>query len=276
MTPTPSTATGLTGERLCVRYHARQPFVLNEVSLAIPPGKISAFIGPNGSGKSTLLKTLARQLKPESGRVLLDGADLAQFAPRQLAQRIGILFQENIAPGDLTVERLVYHGRYPHRKLFEPLTAEDHEAVAKALRLTGVAALRERRVSHLSSGQRQLSWVAMLLAQAPDCLFLDEPTTFLDLAHQFDVMDCLQRLNRQLGQTIVLVVHDLNLAARYADRLFALRDGRLVATGPPAEVLTPETIRRVFDVETRVLDDGPQGLRFCLPVKKSAAGESPS
>lgn len=265
--PAPAPA-GLVGEHLCVRYHSRQPLILDGVSLQIPPGKIAAFIGPNGSGKSTLLKTLARQLMPEAGRILLDGEDIATLAPRQLAQRLGILFQENIAPGDLAVEGLAYHGRYPHRRLFESLTPDDHDAVEEALQLTGVASLRERRLSHLSSGQKQLAWIAMLLAQEPRYLFLDEPTTFLDLAHQFDVMDCLRRLNRQLGKTVVLVVHDLNLAARYADCIFALRNGRLVAAGPPAAVLTPDTLRTVFDVETRVIRDDEHRFLFCMPVGK--------
>jgi len=259
----------IVSERLCVRYHVRQPFVLTDVSLDIPPGKITAFIGPNGSGKSTLLKTLARQLVPESGRVLFDGEDIATLAPRQLAQRLGILFQENIAPPDLTVEGLAYHGRYPYRRLFESLTAEDHDAVETALKLTGIADLRDRRLNHLSSGQKQLAWIAMLLAQQTGCLFLDEPTTFLDLAHQFDVMDCLRRLNRQLGKTIVLVVHDLNLAARYADCLFALRDGRLVASGVPEKVLTVETLQAVFDVRTRMIRDDETGTLHCLPISRS-------
>lgn len=264
-------STGLVAEHLCVRYHRHQSLIIDDLSLQIPPGKITTFIGPNGSGKSTLLKTLARQLVPETGRVLLDGQDISTLSPRQFAQRLGILFQENIAPADLTVEGLAYHGRYSHRRLFESLTSEDHDMVEEALRLTGMSRLRESQLSHLSSGQKQLAWIGMLLAQAPHHLFLDEPTTFLDLAHQFDVMDCLRRLNEKLGKTIVLVVHDLNLAARYADHLFALRDGKIVAEGEPSKVLTPDILRRVFDVETRIIPDEGQRSLFCVPVGKSTS-----
>ena len=241
--------------------------VIGDVSLSIPPGRITALIGPNGSGKSTLLKTLARQLLPEAGQVLLDGRDIATLPPRQLAQRIGILFQENIAPGDLTVEDLAHHGRYPHRRLFESLTPEDHAAVEEALRLAGVASLRQRRLSHLSSGQKQLAWIAMLLAQEPHYLFLDEPTTFLDLEHQLDVMECLRRLNRDAGKTIVLVMHDLNLAARYADHLFALQAGRIVASGLPGAVLSQAILREVFNIEAEILRDHDGRILACTPVR---------
>jgi iron complex transport system ATP-binding protein len=259
----------LSGERLTVRYHAGLPAVIDGESIRIPVGKITALIGPNGSGKSTLLKTLARQLVPEAGRVILDGRDIATLPPTQLAQKLGILFQENLAPGDLTVEELAYHGRHPHRRLFESLTPADHDAVEEALRLADLGALRNRPLRNLSAGQRQLAWIAMAVAQSPHYLFLDEPTTFLDLAHQFDVMDLVLRLNRELGKTIVLVAHDLNLAARYADHIFAMRDGHIVASGAPPEVLTVDTLRRVFNVEIRVIRDEAQKTFFCVPVKKA-------
>lgn len=267
--PAPSNP-GLAGERLCVRYHPHQPMVIGDVSLSIPAGKITALIGPNGSGKSTLLKTLARQLRPEAGQVLLDGRDIATLSSRQLAQRIGILFQENIAPGDLTVEELAHHGRYPHRRLFETLTSEDHAAVNDAMRLTGVIELRQRRLNHLSSGQKQLAWIAMLLAQEPQYLFLDEPTTFLDLEHQLDVMECLHRLNREAGKTIVLVMHDLNLAARYADHIFALQTGRVVASGLPAVVLSKAILSEVFNIEAEIIRDNDGRILACVPHRVAA------
>jgi iron complex transport system ATP-binding protein len=244
--------------------------IIGDVSLAIPPGQITALIGPNGSGKSTLLKTLARQLSPEAGQVLLDGSDIATLSPRQLAQRIGILFQENNAPGDLTAEGLVHHGRYPHRRLFESLTVEDYATVDEALRLAGVVPLRQRRLNHLSSGQKQLAWIAMLLAQEPQYLFLDEPTTFLDLEHQLDVMECLRRLNRDAGKTIVLVMHDLNLAARYADHIFALQAGRIVASGPPAAVLSKAILQQVFNIEAEIIRDDAGHIVACVPVRVAA------
>lgn len=261
---------GLGGTGLTVRYQKERPPVLVEQSIDIPRGKISVFIGPNGSGKSTLLKTLARQLIPEAGAVILDGRDMASLTPRAIALRLGILFQENTAPNDLTVEELVCHGRYPHRRLFEALTTEDRQAVEKALDLCGATALRHRPISQVSAGQKQLAWIAMLLAQSPEYVFLDEPTTFLDLAHQFDVMNLVRRLNRELGSTLVISVHDLNLAARYADHIFALRDGRLVASGPPEDVLTVERLRAVFEVETRLFRDEETGALHCVPLGRTA------
>jgi iron complex transport system ATP-binding protein len=266
---TPLPSSGLVGNALTVRYRKDQRAIIAGQSIEIPVGRITVFVGPNGSGKSTLLKTLARQLSPETGSVVLDGRDIATLSAQQFACRLGILFQENTAPHDLTVEALVLHGRYPHRKLLESLTQEDHEVVEQALTMTGVADLRDHPVNQLSSGQKQLAWIAMLLAQAPQYMFLDEPTTFLDLAHQFDVMDLIGRLNRELGKTVVLIVHDLNLAARYADHIFALRDGRIVAAGAPADVLTVETLREVFDVEARIIRDETTGTLHCVPAGRA-------
>ena len=265
--PAPETS-AIAGESLRVRYDPRLPAVLDGVTLYIPSGRITALVGPNGSGKSTLLKTLARQLSPEAGRVEMNGRDLRSLPARELARSLGILFQEHVAPGDLTVEELVRHGRYPHSGWFSSPTPEDAEAVEEALRLTGMEALRQRPVGQLSGGQRQLAWVAMALAQQPRLLFLDEPTTFLDLAHQFELMDLLQHLKRTTGMTLVVVLHDLNLAARYADHLVVLREGRIVAEGPPAELLTPDLLRSVFEIEARLLRDDA-GWLHCLPMGKA-------
>lgn len=263
---TDQSGTGLSGAGLTIRYEKDRPAVISGQTIMIPPGKVSIFIGPNGCGKSTLLKALARQLAPESGALLLDGRDIAEMSGREIALRLGILFQENSAPNDITVEELACHGRYPHRRLFEALTADDMAAVVKALDLCGATALRDRPVSQISSGQKQLAWIAMLLAQAPHYLFLDEPTTFLDMAHQFDVMNLVRKLNRELGNTIVISVHDLNLAARYADCIFAMRDGRIVASGTAEDVLTVETLGAVFDVETRIYRDMETGALHCMPI----------
>jgi iron complex transport system ATP-binding protein len=262
---------GISGEQLRVRYDPRESLVIDGESIRIPMGKITALIGPNGSGKSTLLKTLARQLKLEAGQVILDGRDIATLPSIELARNLGILFQENVAPNDLTVEELVFHGRHPHRRLFESLTGEDRVAVEEALRVSDLTALRHRPLNELSSGQRQLAWIAMVVAQAPRYFFLDEPTTFLDLAHQFDVMDLVKRLNRDLGKTVVLVLHDLNHAARYADHIFALQSGRIVATGTPSEVLSVETLRRVFDVETEIVRDEKRQTFFCVSIGRTAS-----
>ena len=262
-------AKGIHGQVLRLRYDPKQSLVIDEQSLSIEDGKVSALIGPNGSGKSTLLRALARQLLPDSGSVILDGRDIATLPTPELARNLGMLFQEHIAPGDLTVEQLVYHGRFPHRRLFDSLTEEDNAAVEGALRMANIAEVRQRQLGELSGGQKQLAWIAMALAQSPRYLLLDEPTTFLDLAHQFDVMDLIRRLNRELGKTIVLVMHDLNLAARYVDYLFAMRSGKIVASGTPAEVLTTDTLRRVFDVETRIIHDDPLQSMFCIPVGRA-------
>ena len=267
-TPDPA-SNGIAGEQLFVRYDPRRPVVINGVSIRIPEGKITALIGPNGSGKSTLLKTLARQLAPESGRVILDGRDIRSVPSRELARTLGILFQEHPVPGDFTVEELVFHGRYPHGGLFQSLAERDVEAVEEALRLADLLALRHRPLGELSGGQRQLAWIAMALAQEPQYLFLDEPTTFLDLAHQFDLMDLIRRLHGDLGKTIVLVLHDLNLAARYADEVVAMRDGKIVAYGSPSEVLTAETLRAIFDVETRIIRDEAGQILFCVPERRA-------
>ena len=255
----------LGGVGLTVRYHKARPPVIAGQTIEIPVGKISILIGPNGSGKSTLLKTLARQLVPETGTVVLDGRDIATLSAHDIALSLGILFQENHAPNDLTVEELAYHGRYPHRRLFESLKLEDRAAVEEALELCGMTALRKRPISQLSSGQKQLAWIAMLLAQSPHYLFLDEPTTFLDLAHQFDVMNLVRRMNQELGNTIIISMHDLNLAARYADAIFAVRDGKVVASGTAEEVLTVETLGTVFDVDAKVLRDEDTGALHCVP-----------
>ncbi len=269
--PAVTTESGLCGVRVSVRYDRDLPLVIDGQSIAIPVGKITALIGPNGSGKSTLLKTLARQLSPETGQIVLDGRGIATLTRLQFARRVGILFQENVAPAGLTVEELVCHGRYGHLRLFESFTAEDQAAVESALLLADIAHLRHRPVGQLSAGQRQLAWIAMALAQETQYLFLDEPTTFLDPAHQFEVMDLLRKLNRELGKTIVLVVHDLNLAARYSDSLFALREGRIIASGSPDDVLDAATLRRVFDIEARILRDESGRFLFCLPVGRVCA-----
>jgi iron complex transport system ATP-binding protein len=199
----------------------------------------------------------------------MDGRDIAMLSPREFAQRLGILFQEHAAPGDLTVEELLYHGRHPHRRTFESLLTDDDEAVLLALQMAGLEEMRHRPLIELSGGERQLAWIAMLLAQSPNYLLLDEPTTFLDLAHQFDVMDLVLRLNRTLGKTVIMVVHDVNLAARYADYVFALRDGKIAAFGSPREVLSTETLRRVFDIEAQIVCDGDGGRLHCIPIKRA-------
>src|SRR6185437_13840595 len=206
-------------------------------------------------GKSTLLRGLSRLLAPTSGSVLLDGADIRSLPTKEVATRLGLLPQTPTAPDGITVADLVSRGRYPHQGWFRRWTAEDDAAVQEAMAATGVGELADRAIDELSGGQRQRVWIAMALAQQTGILLLDEPTTFLDVAHQVEVLDLLTDLNRARRTTIVMVLHDMNLAARYADHLFAMRDGRIIAAGAPAAVITPALIRDVFDLDCVVIDD---------------------
>lgn len=240
--------------------------VVDGFDLAVPPGRITCIVGANACGKSTLLRAMARLLRPRAGRVLLDGKDLHSMPTKQVARTLGLLPQSPIAPEGIVVADLVARGRHPHQGMLARWTAEDEEAVAEALRLTDTAGIADRAVDELSGGQRQRTWIAMSLAQQTDVLLLDEPTTFLDVSHQVDVLDLLTDLNRQRGTTIVMVLHDLNLAARYADHLIAVRAGRLHAAGDPAEVLTAEVVRDVFGMESQVIDDPVSGKPIVLPI----------
>ncbi|QDV08156.1 putative siderophore transport system ATP-binding protein YusV [Planctomycetes bacterium Poly30] len=259
----PKAQRGLEAEELIAGYASLARPVLDGLTLRIPAGQITCLIGPNGSGKSTLLKSLSRQLRLAGGRVLLDGADIATESTRDFARRLAILFQENAAPAGLTVEGLVRHGRFPHRGFLEPASREDDEAIDRALDLTGTTTLRERRVEELSGGQRQLVWIAMALAQDTCTLLLDEPTTFLDLGHQLQVMRVVEKLQRDHGITIVMVMHDVNLAARHAHHLVLLKSGKILVEGPPEFVITPPMMRTAYEVQGHVLkDDQSKALLF--------------
>lgn len=240
--------------------------VVHEVDLTVPPGKISVILGANACGKSTLLKTIARLLAPMSGSVLLDGERVDRVNTRELARTMGLLPQTPIAPEGIVVADLIARGRQPYQRLFAGRTAADTAAIARAMAVTHTADLADRAVDELSGGQRQRVWIAMALAQETDVLLLDEPTTFLDLTNQVEVLDLLTDLNRDRGTTIVMVLHDINLAARYADHLFAMHEGHLVASGAPDDVITPDLIRLVFDLEAQVVPDPVSGAPMLLPV----------
>lgn len=239
--------------------------VVRELDLDIPPGRFTALLGPNGCGKSTILRSLAGLHRLQGGEVLLDGKPIARQPARAIARRVGILAQSAAPPDGLTVEDLVRQGRYPHRSIFGSWGARDTEAVETALRLTALEDLRHRPVAALSGGQRQRAWIAMTLAQQSDILLLDEPTTFLDLAHQIEVLGLMRRLVDREGATVVAVLHDLIQAARFADRLVLVREGRIVAQGAPAEVLTPANVQAVFGVEIVTLQDPDSAAPICLP-----------
>ena len=242
----------LVGEDLALQYPESEEPVVECARLDIPEGAVTALVGPNGSGKSTLLKALSDQLAPAEGQVTLDGRAVDSYGATELAQRLGVLAQERESPGSITVEDLAYHGRYPHRGFFEQVGPEDREAVERALEQAGVEHLRDTELGQLSGGQKQLAWIAMVLAQETDVLLLDEPTTFLDLHNQFTVLERIRRLNEREGVTVAVVLHDISQAARFADYLVALRDGRLYDWGPPTDVVTEQLLADVFGVEATV------------------------
>ncbi|ALJ20724.1 ABC transporter ATP-binding protein [Microbacterium sp. No. 7] len=254
----------LAAEALSVGYAERT--VIRDLDLVVPPGRITAIVGANACGKSTLLRAMSRLLAPREGRVVLDGALVHRMPAKRLARVLGLLPQSPIAPDGITVSDLVGRGRHPHQGVFSRWSREDDEAVAAALEATDTVALADRSVDELSGGQRQRVWIAMALAQRTDLLLLDEPTTFLDVSHQVDVLDLLTDLNRTRGTTIVMVLHDLNLAARYADHLVAIADGGVHAAGAPADVLTEQTVRAVFGLESRVIVDPVSGKPLMLPI----------
>jgi len=242
--------------------------VVSDLSLELLPGRITALVGPNACGKSTLLRALARLLKPRRGAVYLDGDSIHKLPTKQVALELGLLPQAPLAPEGLTVEDLVARGRYPHQSWLRQWSREDEAAVERALAATGTAELRDRPVDELSGGQRQRAWIAMALAQETEIMLLDEPTTYLDLAHQVEVLDLLAELNERQGRTIVLVLHDLNQACRYADQLIALRAGRIYAQGIPAETVTERFVREVFGVGCRVIADPVSGAPLCVALAR--------
>ncbi|GAB4508339.1 MAG: ABC transporter ATP-binding protein [Anaerolineae bacterium] len=254
--------------------------IVHQLNLRIQQGTITALVGPNGCGKSTLLRGLSRLLKPVKGTVYLDGHDIHAMKARDLAKQLGILPQSPTAPEGLTVHELVAQGRYPHQNWFQQWSREDERIVLEALNKTNLSMFADRPVDTLSGGQRQRAWIAMALAQQTDVLLLDEPTTYLDLAYQMDVLDLLDELNAE-GRTIVMVLHDLNQAARYADSIVALRGGQIVAQGTPDQVMTPENILQVFGLKAEVIADPVTGTPMCVPIgrrspRREAARNKPA
>nr|WP_277922529.1 ABC transporter ATP-binding protein [Coleofasciculus sp. FACHB-1120] len=240
--------------------------IIKNLDLAIPEGKITALVGANGCGKSTLLRGLARLLKPRNGTVYLDAADLFKLSTKEVAKQLGILPQGPVAPEGLTVRDLVALGRYPYQNWLQQWSKEDERLVALALATTGMTELAERSLDTLSGGQRQRAWIAMALAQDTEILLLDEPTTFLDLAHQIEVLDLLLELNQTQGRTLVMVLHDLNQACRYADYLVAVKEGCVYAHGTPMQVMTEEMVREVFGLGCRIVEDPVAGTPMCIPL----------
>ena len=242
--------------------------ILEDINLSIPEGKISIIIGSNGCGKSTLLKTMARLLKPTNGDVFLDEQSIYSIPSKQLARTVGLLPQSPIVPEGITVADLVGRGRFPHQTMFAGWSKKDYEAVANALDMMNITELADRHIDELSGGQRQRVWIAMALAQQTDILFLDEPTTYLDITYQVEILDLLKDLNTQYGTTIVMVLHDINLSARYADYLFAIKDGQLIAEGAPNEIITSSLMKQTFNLDCRVINDPISNTPLILPISR--------
>ncbi|MER7231248.1 ABC transporter ATP-binding protein [Streptomyces olivaceus] len=256
----------LAARGVTVGYGARP--VIDCLDVSVPPGVITTIIGPNGCGKSTLLRTLSRLLKPTGGTVVLDGEDIGTLRTRDVAKKLGLLPQAPVAPDGLTVSDLVARGRHPHQSWLRQWSSDDADVVRRALAMTGVADLADRPVDSLSGGQRQRVWISMTLAQGTDLLLLDEPTTYLDLAHAVDVLDLVDDLHES-GRTVVMVLHDLNLATRYSDHLVVMRDGAVLAQGHPREVVTADLLHEAFGLRARVIDDPVGDRPLIVPIGRT-------
>ncbi|QHT63323.1 ABC transporter ATP-binding protein [Paenibacillus lycopersici] len=255
---------------LNIGYEER--LIVEDLNITIPKGKITALVGANGSGKSTILKTLARLMAPSNGTVMLDGKSIHKQSTKEVAKQLAILPQNPTAPDGLTVSELVSYGRFPYQRGFGSLNKEDRAIIQWAVESTGLMEFRDRPIDRLSGGQRQRAWIAMALAQQTDLLFLDEPTTYLDMAHQLEVLELLHHLNATAGRTIIMVVHDLNHASRYAQHMVAIKKGKVVSVGAPENVMTKEVLREVFNIETDIIPDPRTGVPLCFPF--ALAGET--
>jgi iron complex transport system ATP-binding protein len=262
----PSGSARLRVEQATIGYDRR--IISTQLSVAIPDKSFTVIVGPNACGKSTLLRAMSRLLAPTAGHVVLDGRSISSFKAKEVARRVGLLPQSSIAPDGITVADLVARGRYPHQSFLRQWTEDDERAVVSAMAATGIGDLASRLVDELSGGQRQRVWVAMVLAQQTPLLLLDEPTTFLDIAHQIELMELFTDLN-EAGHTLVAVLHDLNHAARYATHLIAMRGGAIVAQGPPREIVTAELVEEVFGLRCLIVPDPVTGAPNVAPLGRS-------
>ncbi len=240
--------------------------ILDSVNMAIPENKISVILGSNGSGKSTMLKTFCRLLAPKSGEITLNDKPLHCIRSKDIAKAIGLLPQDSIAPAGISVAELVTRGRFPYRKFMAPLSKEDYEAIEEALEAMNICKLADKSVDELSGGQRQRVFIALALAQQTDILFLDEPTTYLDIAYQIEILDLLKELNKKKKTTIVMVLHDINLSSKYADYIFAMKDGHLLKEGKPEDIITPETIKEIYGLDSVVITDPVSNSPMIIPI----------
>ncbi|MEC4567428.1 ABC transporter ATP-binding protein [Paenibacillus sp. CMAA1739] len=244
---------------------------LHAINAVIERGRITTIIGPNGCGKSTLLSVMSNNAAPRMGQVVLDGKEIAHYKPKELARQLAVVHQQNEAPSDLTVEKLVSFGRLPHKSMFTTNRDEDEEAVEWAIACTNLEERRTRTLDQLSGGERQRVWIAMALAQRTPILFLDEPTTYLDMYYQLEILELIRQLNKEHGLTIVMVLHDMNQAIRYSDVMIAMKEGRIIANGPPTEVVTSELIQEVYGVKVVIRQDDEAGM-YLIPIGVGASG----
>ncbi|WP_129690003.1 ABC transporter ATP-binding protein [Gottfriedia acidiceleris] len=254
-------------ENITIKYDNR--VISRNLSVQIPDGSFTVIVGPNGCGKSTLLRTLSNLLKPSEGQILLDGEAITSYKSKEVARKLGLLPQSSTAPDGITVANLIAHGRYPYQSLIRQWTDEDEAAVMSAMELTNTSDLSHRYVDELSGGQRQRVWVAMVLAQQTPMLLLDEPTTYLDIAHQIELLELFKDLNQQ-GNTLVAVLHDLNHAARYADNIIAMKDGQVIAQGDPREIITAKLVEEVFGLKCIIIDDPIANTPLVIPLGKDS------
>lgn len=256
----------LIAKNVCSGYGGKA--IVNSANINIPPNKISVIIGANGCGKSTMLKTFCRLIKPISGSIELNGESLSAGNSKEIARTIGLLPQSSTAPEGIKVVDLIARGRYPYRKPLTSMSKEDYDAVAEAMEFMGVTNFADRSLEELSGGQRQRVFIAMALAQQTDILFLDEPTTYLDIAYQIEILDLMKTLNRERNTTIVMVLHDINLSTKYADYIFAMKDGSLIKQGLPHEVITEENIKEIYGIDSKVIIDPISKSPYMIPISK--------
>ncbi|MDK8660162.1 ABC transporter ATP-binding protein [Corynebacterium sp. MSK204] len=264
----PNTAGGVVASSVTVGYGQRT--IIRDLSATFPAGKITTIVGPNGCGKSTLLRAMSGLLDLGTGHVSVDGQNISEMKRKDVARILGVLPQSPVAPEGLLVSDLVARGRHPHQAWFRQWSSTDEDAVFEALKQTGSADLASRTLDELSGGQRQRVWISMVLAQNTDILFLDEPTTYLDLATSVDILELVDSLRQKLGRTVVMVLHDLNLAVRYSDYLVVMKDGQVIASGAPAEIITAELLQDAFDLRARVIEDPETGDPLIVPLRKPA------